>query len=79
MIFIRSFLFIPEADKSTSTNTGPVETDTTYEGVEPGMGEGSVDGAHMTTKERSESANWDHFTKKIKPENIEGVICEGIY
>ena len=56
-----------------------METDTTYEGVEPGMGEGSVDGAHMTTKERSESANWDHFTKKIKPENIEGVICEGIY
>ncbi|XP_020626506.1 src kinase-associated phosphoprotein 1-like [Orbicella faveolata] len=48
-----------------------------YEGVEPGMGEGSVDGPHMTAKERSGSANLDHYMKKIKPENIEGIICEG--
>lgn len=54
-----------------------METDSTYEGVEPGMGEGSVDGPHMTAKERSGSANLDHYMKKIKPENIEGIICEG--
>ena len=50
-----------------------------YEGVKSGIGEGSVDGPHMTAKDRSESANLDHFTKKIKPENIEGIICEGTY
>ena len=49
-----------------------------YEGVDPaGMGESSVDGAHMSAKDRSGSANLDHFMKKIKPENIEGIIHEG--
>ena len=79
LIFIRSFLFILEADKSTPTNTAPVETGSMYEGVDSGMGKGSVDGAHTPAKDRSESANLDHFMKKIKPENIEGIICEGIY
>ena len=50
-----------------------------YEGIESGMGEGSVDGPHMTAKERSSSANFDHFRKNIKPENIEGIIFEGTY
>lgn len=79
LIFMRSFVFILEADQSTSTNTAPVEADSTYEGVEPAVGEGSVNGGHMTGKDRSESVNWDHLTKSTKPENIEGIIFEGIY
>ncbi|XP_078345938.1 uncharacterized protein LOC144631388 isoform X2 [Oculina patagonica] len=57
-----------EADQSTSTDAAPVETDSMYEGVEPG--ESAVDG------QRSE-VNWDHLTKNTKPENIEGVIIAG--
>ena len=51
--------------------------DTDYEGVEPCVGEGAVDGRMQ--KERSETASWDHLTKGTKPENIEGVILTGIY
>ena len=74
-----SCVFILEADKASSSNSAPVETDSMYEGVESGMGEGSVDGPHMTAKERSGSANFDQFMKRIKPENIEGIIFEGTY
>ena len=68
MVDVRSVLIL-EADKSTPTNNAPVETDSNYEGIEC-----SVDGAH-----RSESANLDHFMKKMKPENIEGIIFEGTF
>ena len=53
-----------------------MEADSLYEGVEPGTGEGAVDG--MTGKDRSETVNWDYLTKSTKPENIEGVIIAGI-
>lgn len=65
------------ADQSTSSNTAPVETDDMYEGVEPSMGEGTVDGRMQ--RERSETVSWDHLTKDTKPENIEGVTLTGIY